>query len=56
MVVEGVETAKIAEEWGKKLTLQLPITEEICRVLFNNLSPVEAASNLMGRSLKSEIE
>ncbi len=27
MVVEGVEAAKIASEWGKKLTLQLPITK-----------------------------
>jgi glycerol-3-phosphate dehydrogenase (NAD(P)+) len=54
MVVEGVETAKIAAAWGKKLTLPLPITEELCRVLFDNSSPQIAAKNLMSRSLKSE--
>ncbi len=56
MVVEGVEAAKIASEWGKKLTLQLPITEELCRVLFDGCPPDIAAANLMGRSLKAETE
>ncbi|HNX75732.1 MAG TPA: NAD(P)H-dependent glycerol-3-phosphate dehydrogenase [Candidatus Rifleibacterium sp.] len=56
MVVEGVEAAKIANEWGKKLTLQLPITEELCRVLFEGRSPDIAAANLMGRSLKAETD
>jgi len=56
MVVEGVEAAKIASEWGKKLTLQLPITEELCRVLFEGCPPAIAAANLMGRSLKAETD
>lgn len=56
MVIEGVEAAKIASEWGKKLTLQLPITEELCRVLFEACPPDIAAANLMGRSLKNETE
>ncbi|HAE37107.1 MAG TPA: glycerol-3-phosphate dehydrogenase [Candidatus Riflebacteria bacterium] len=56
MVVEGVEAAKIASEWGKKLTLQLPITEELCRVLFEGCPPGIAAANLMGRSLKAETD
>ena len=56
MVVEGVETAKIAAEWGKKLTLRLPITEELCRVLFENSPPLSAAKNLMSRDLITETE
>jgi glycerol-3-phosphate dehydrogenase (NAD(P)+) len=56
MVVEGVETAGLARNWGQKLTISLPITEEICRVLFSDLSPEEAVANLMGRSLKDEQE
>ncbi len=56
MVIEGVETAKIAAEWGKKLTVQLPITEELCRILFENKNSKEAISNLMGRTLKKETE
>ncbi|MBF0501418.1 MAG: NAD(P)-dependent glycerol-3-phosphate dehydrogenase [Candidatus Riflebacteria bacterium] len=54
MVVEGVETARMAREWGKKLTIPLPITEEIYSVLFENKSPREAAKDLMTRSLKDE--
>lgn len=56
MVIEGVETAKIAAEWGKKLTLPLPITEELCRILFESCPPEIAAKNLMSRSLKSETD
>jgi glycerol-3-phosphate dehydrogenase (NAD(P)+) len=56
MVVEGVETAKIASDWGKKLTLTLPITEELCRVLFENSSPESGIQNLMTRALKSETD
>lgn len=54
MVIEGVETARTAVAWGKKLTIHLPITEEICRVLFEGLPPLEAAKCLMSRSLKDE--
>ncbi|RCK81816.1 MAG: Glycerol-3-phosphate dehydrogenase [NAD(P)+] [Candidatus Ozemobacter sibiricus] len=56
MVIEGVATTRMALEWGKKLTIPLPITEEISRVLFDRLSPREAARNLMTRSLKDEEE
>ncbi|GAB4270060.1 MAG: NAD(P)H-dependent glycerol-3-phosphate dehydrogenase [Candidatus Rifleibacteriota bacterium] len=56
MVLEGVETTKIAFMWGKKLTLPLPITEELYRVLFENRAPQIAAHNLMSRTLKSETD
>lgn len=56
MVVEGVETARMARDWGKKLSIPLPITEEICRVLFEDKPPGEAARDLMTRSLKDEEE
>lgn len=56
MVVEGVETAKIANEWGKKLNLQLPITEELCRILFDGQPASSATQNLMGRALKAETD
>ncbi|MBF0546158.1 MAG: NAD(P)-dependent glycerol-3-phosphate dehydrogenase [Candidatus Riflebacteria bacterium] len=52
--IEGVETARMALSWGKKLTIPLPITEEICRVLFENKPPQNAAKDLMTRSLKDE--
>ncbi len=56
MAIEGVETARMARDWGKKLTIPLPITEEICRVLFENKSTLEATRDLMTRSLKDEEE
>jgi glycerol-3-phosphate dehydrogenase (NAD(P)+) len=56
MVVEGVEATRIAYEWGKKLNIQLPITEELNSILFGDNSPQIAASNLMRRSLKAETE
>ena len=56
MVVEGVETARMARDWGKKLNIPLPITEEICRVLFEQKPPGEAARDLMTRTLKDEEE
>ncbi|MFZ2959492.1 MAG: NAD(P)H-dependent glycerol-3-phosphate dehydrogenase [Candidatus Ozemobacteraceae bacterium] len=54
MVVEGIETTRTAREWGKKLTIPMPITEEIYRVLFEEKSPRDAAKDLMTRSLKDE--
>jgi len=56
MVIEGIETTKMARDWGKKLTIPLPITEEINKVLFENKNPMEAAKDLMTRSLKDEEE
>ena len=56
MVVEGVETTKIANEWGKKLNLQLPITEELYRILFEDHPVKEAVTSLMGRALKAETD
>ena len=56
MVFEGVEAARMARDWGKKLTISLPISEEICKILFEDISSSEAARNLMTRSLKAEGE
>lgn len=56
MVIEGVEAARIARDWGRKLNIQLPITEEICNILFESSSAHDAAANLMKRSLKSELD
>lgn len=56
MVVEGVEAARIAAEWGKKLNLTLPITEQLCEILFEGKIADTAVSNLMQRSLKAETD
>lgn len=54
MVAEGVPTAKSAYLLGKKLKVDLPITNEIYAVLYENKSPNDAVKNLMGREKKPE--
>jgi len=56
MVVEGVRTTRVAYQLAQELKVPMPITEETYRVLFEGLSPHEAARNLMGRARRREIE
>ncbi|MBU4532416.1 MAG: NAD(P)H-dependent glycerol-3-phosphate dehydrogenase [Eubacteriales bacterium] len=56
MVVEGVRTTRAAHGLSTKLDVVMPITTEIYRVLFENVSPKEAVGNLMTRSRTREIE
>lgn len=56
MVVEGVATAKSAYELSKKYKVEMPITEEIYKVLYENKDPKTAVRDLMGRSPKVEGE
>lgn len=56
MVVEGVRTTKVAYELAKRQGVEMPITDQTYKVLFENLSPREAVLNLMGRGRKEESE
>lgn len=56
MVVEGVATARSAFELSKKYKVDMPITAEIYKVLYENKSPKTAVQDLMTRSPKSESE
>ncbi|MCL5935049.1 MAG: NAD(P)H-dependent glycerol-3-phosphate dehydrogenase [Bacillota bacterium] len=56
MVVEGVRTTRVAWELAKRQGVEMPITEQTYKVLFENLSPREALLNLMGRGKKLEVE
>lgn len=53
-VAEGVPTAKAAKELAKKLNIEMPITEEVYAVLYENKDPYKAMSSLMQRDLKNE--
>jgi len=55
MVVEGVYSAKAAKKLGEKYGIAMPITEEICKVLFEDKPAKEAVNDLMIREKKSEI-
>ena len=56
MVVEGVETTKAAYHLAARLGVEMPITNQIYRVLFEDLSPPVAVENLMLRLKKHELE
>ena len=54
MVVEGVYSAKAARELAEKYEVEMPIIEQVNRVLFENKAPGEAVRELMLRDKKIE--
>ncbi|MEB3102809.1 NAD(P)H-dependent glycerol-3-phosphate dehydrogenase [Ferviditalea candida] len=56
MVVEGVRTTKAARALAHKFQTELPIAEELYRVLFEGKSPKTAVEDLMGRGRTHEME
>jgi glycerol-3-phosphate dehydrogenase (NAD(P)+) len=52
--VEGVKAAKVIYEESVRLRISMPITEQVYRVLYENISPKEAVVALMSRNLKPE--
>lgn len=56
MVVEGVTTTKAAYGLSKEHNIEMPITTEIYKILYENKSAKEAVNSLMLRSKTHEIE
>ena len=54
MVVEGVYSAKAALGLAKKYNVQIPIIEQVNKVLFEDKLASEALKDLMGRDKKLE--
>ena len=54
--VEGVFAAKVVHEEALKLNIDMPITHEIYRILYEGEKPSDSLKRLMNRTLKSEIE
>jgi glycerol-3-phosphate dehydrogenase (NAD(P)+) len=55
MVAEGVKTAKSVYNLSRKLDVDMPISHEIYRILYEDFSPKEALIRLMARELKHEL-
>lgn len=55
MVVEGVRTTRAAYRLAMAYSVDMPITEQTYRVLFESLSPLQAVQNLLQRERTSEI-
>ena len=53
-VAEGVETTRSACALARRAGVEMPIAEELCRVLFEDGSPEEGLKRLMARPLTSE--
>lgn len=56
MVAEGVKTTKSAFDLSQRDGIDMPITNEVYKVLYQNQSPREAVDNLLKRKQKSEVE
>ncbi len=56
MVAEGVKTAKSVYNLSRKLKVEMPISHETYRILYEGLSPEEAVRRLMTRDLKQELD
>jgi len=56
MVAEGVKTAKSVYNLSRKLGVDMPISHETYRILYEDLSPREAVIRLMTRDLKQELD
>ena len=53
-VVEGIMTTKAAHDLAEKFAIDMPIVNEVYRLLYEGKDPKLAARDLMGRQLKGE--
>lgn len=56
MVVEGVRTTKAAYQLGKNLNVEMPITNGLYDILFNDKDPKLVVEQLMNRDKKQEMD
>lgn len=54
ITAEGVRCASAALAMGRAHHVDLPITEAVCQILFHQLSPRQAVSELLAREAKQE--
>jgi glycerol-3-phosphate dehydrogenase (NAD(P)+) len=54
MTAEGVRCARAALALGRRHEIELPITEAVCQVLFDGLSPHQAVAALLAREARPE--
>jgi glycerol-3-phosphate dehydrogenase (NAD(P)+) len=56
MVAEGAFTARSVHDRAAQMGIDMPITSEVYRVLYENKEPLRAVSDLMLREPKGEME
>lgn len=55
-VSEGVPTTRSVARYSQEMGVEMPITQGVCRILFDNVPPREAIKQLMIREYKYEEE
>ncbi len=55
MVAEGIKTCQAAVKLAQKHNVEMPICEQVYKVLFDGKSPRQAVESLMSRELKPEV-
>ncbi len=55
MIAEGVRTTRSVHDWSRKLNVEMPITDAVYDVLFEDEDPKDALYDLMTRDPKEEI-
>lgn len=53
-VVEGVPAARAVREVAQRVGVEMPISEQIYRIIYEQVSPKDAVKELMTRALKPE--
>ena len=56
MVAEGVKTTKSTYDIAHKENVEMPITDQMYRIIYEDANPGDAVFTLMTRSLKHELE
>ena len=54
LTAEGVRCARAVLALGHQHRIDMPITEAVCKVLFNNLAPAQAVTELLTREAGPE--
>jgi len=55
-VVEGVKAAKAVHDVAEQLGIEMPIVNQVYRILYEGVEPRKAVEALMSRELKPESE
>jgi len=55
MVAEGVRTTRSVSDWALRNGVEMPITQAVYQILFENTDPSDALQKLMTREPKEEI-
>ena len=54
--MEGVLAARAVNAVANTYRVEMPIAEQICKVIYEGAPPREAVAALMGRSIKAETQ